>query len=150
MPIADIANSIEVRQLKATDLAALDDLYANDQLLKAAGLVIDANPEFRQMVFSNWIDRGYLWGVFSHQLLIGTINLFPQEKEIEIGYLLMPKYQHVGIMSAAVGQLLQKFSKRPIFAKVAVTNRPSQGVLQKNGFQLVAKQQGWMRFLKNE
>ena len=148
MPKQIKANQIQVRLLNQSDLSALNHLYADDQLLAQAGIVIDANPEFRQMVFNNWVKQKFLWGIFSHQLLIGTINLFPTEGQEEIGYLLMPKYQHHGIMTMAVGEVLQQNNSCPIFAKVRVNNEPSQRVLQKNGFNLTATDQGWMRFLK--
>lgn len=148
MPKQIKANQIQVCLLRQSDLPALNHLYADSQLLAAAGIVIDANPEFRQMVFNNWVRQKFVWGIFSHQLLIGTINLFPEEKQVEIGYLLTPEYQHHGIMTMAVGQVLQQTHLRPLFAEVRVDNLPSQRVLQKNGFNLTATDQGWMRFLK--
>lgn len=143
------ADTIKVRLLQSSDLPALERLYQDDQLVEQAGLVLDANPEFKRMVFASWVDHQFLWGIFSHQLLIGTINLFPQEQGVEIGYLLRPAYQHQGIMTKAVGQVLKKTTARPIFAKVRVENTASKRVLQKNEFKLEATEQGWFRFLKN-
>lgn len=150
MPKPIKTNRITVRQLRHPDIPALSHLYADDQLLAKAGLVIDANPEFKQMVFTSWVDQGFVWGIFSHQLLIGAISLFPQDQGTEIGYLLMPQYQHHGIMTTAVSQVLQQFYPRPLFAKVGVKNLASQRVLQKNEFDLIATDQEWMRFLKKK
>lgn len=145
-----VDKEITLRRLNYQDVTALDSLYADRQLMQAAGLVIDANPEFRRMVFSNWIAHGYIWGIFHQQKLIGTINLFPQDNSLEIGYLLLSNYRRQGIMTKAVKQLLAQVAGRPILAKVRANNLASQRVLKNVGFQLIAQNQEWMRFLKNK
>lgn len=145
-----IDQNIVLRRLNHQDLTELDSLYSHQQLMAAAGLVIDANPEFRRMVFSNWITNDYLWGIFCRQRLIGTINLFPQEDSLEIGYLLLPKYRQQGIMTKALQQLLTQVRERPIWAKVRRNNLASQGVLKNTGFKQAAEDQEWVRFRKNE
>lgn len=78
---------------------------------------------------------------------MGSIGIFPQsdihEKNAEMGYWLSEKYWGLGIMPRAIQEMVEygfkTFDITRIFARPFSTNRGSQRVLEKAGFELEAK-----------
>lgn len=78
---------------------------------------------------------------------VGSIGIFPQadihEKSAEIGYWLSEKYWGKGIMPKAIQEIteygFETFDIVRIFARPFSTNKGSQRVLEKAGFELEAR-----------
>ena len=78
---------------------------------------------------------------------VGSIGIFPQsdihEKSAEIGYWLSEKYWGNGIMPKAIAEVVEYgfkiFDIARIYARPFSTNKGSQRVLEKAGFELEAK-----------
>lgn len=79
--------------------------------------------------------------------VIGSIGIFPQsdihEKSAEIGYWLSEKYWGNGIMPKAIAEMVdygfKTFDIVRIYARPFSTNKGSQRVLEKAGFELEAR-----------
>ena len=77
---------------------------------------------------------------------VGSIGVFPQsdihEKSAEIGYWLSEKYWGNGIMAKAITEVFEygfkTFDIARVFARPFSTNKGSQRVLEKAGFELEA------------
>lgn len=74
-------------------------------------------------------------------VVVGAVNISPQEEEDSIGYVIAPEHWGRGIATRAVALMLAEFTKRPLFATTAATNLPSLRVLKKNGFAELSR--GW-------
>lgn len=81
------------------------------------------------------------WGIVERAggVLIGSIGINLEGRTCEIGYCLAKKYWNQGYMTEAVRGVAQYardvLQLESIYARVAVTNRPSARVLEKLGFQ---------------
>ena len=87
---------------------------------------------------------------------IGGIGIHPQSdiqcKNAELGYWLAEPYWGKGIMTSAIQQILEftfkTFDFNRVFARPFGTNKASQKILEKNGFQLEAHLKA--TFFKND
>jgi RimJ/RimL family protein N-acetyltransferase len=69
----------------------------------------------------------------------GNVCSWHHDGHLLLGYVLGREWWGKGLASRAVAEFLKLVTERPIFADVAKANRPSQRVLEKNGFQRVAE-----------
>ncbi len=74
------------------------------------------------------------------KLIVGMCGFknIPVDNSVEIGYGIIPSQQKQGFATHAVKLLLKeafsKFEIKTVFAHTAISNHPSQRVLEKNGF----------------
>ncbi|MBL8818930.1 MAG: GNAT family N-acetyltransferase [Planctomyces sp.] len=74
--------------------------------------------------------------ILSEDLFVGWIAVYPSDGLSLVGYWLGREFWGRGIASRALMLLLNQVRKRPLFARVAVSNGASVRVLQKCGFQI--------------
>jgi RimJ/RimL family protein N-acetyltransferase len=65
---------------------------------------------------------------------------FVRDGARQVGYWIARERWGRGIASAALGQLLQELTERPLFARVATHNTGSLHVLERRGFNPVAEE----------
>lgn len=72
--------------------------------------------------------------IIADGLLVGSINIFPQEGTDSIGYWLAREHWGRGIATRAIALLIEEVGVRPLFARVASHNVASRRALERNGF----------------
>lgn len=72
-------------------------------------------------------------------VVVGSVNIFPQDGLDSLGYWIAREHWGRGIASRAVALLLSEFTLRPLYATAAGNNHPSIRVLQKNNFAMVSR-----------
>ncbi len=69
-------------------------------------------------------------------VLVGTINCFPVEDEVHVGYWIAQSHWGRGIATQALRLILAEVATRPIHARVAEHNAGSIRVLLRCGFEI--------------
>jgi RimJ/RimL family protein N-acetyltransferase len=85
------------------------------------------------------IKKTILWG----DQIAGSIQVFPDQGRLEVGYWLGKEYWGRTIATRALLALIEEVKIRPLFARVAKDNVASLHVLQKSGFIIVAEDAGY-------
>ncbi|WP_040468023.1 GNAT family N-acetyltransferase [Limosilactobacillus gastricus] len=142
----DESSQVQIHQLEARELDQIENLLADRQLAQAAGLKLSEHPAARRWAIQNWLNQQVLWGIFKGKQLIGLIALFLINTGRELGYLLERPWWNQGIMTKAVQQVLGHYANQLIVAYTRDDNLASQAVLQANGFHLIAKQAGIIKW----
>lgn len=144
------------------DLAAIDELLTDDELVRLSGMQLPLDVMMRQWALGNWLQQKKLLVIFEHhEQLIGLIGLFPiyaengepQTDTLEIGYLLKQEHWGRQIMPEALTRVLpvlrETLHLKRVLAVVAEDNSRSQRVLQKLNFRPQTVQAGYQRWTKN-
>ncbi len=69
----------------------------------------------------------------------GHLLLFDLEGQRSVGYWLGREYWGRGIATRALSAFLDEVTERPLYARVVEDNRPSMGVLERNGFRRIGE-----------
>lgn len=77
--------------------------------------------------------------ILADGVLVGAVNISPQEGLDSIGYWIAREHWGRGIASRAVALMLTEFVRRPLVATAAAHNHPSIRVLQKNHFVVASR-----------
>ncbi|QOJ01921.1 MAG: GNAT family N-acetyltransferase [Phycisphaeraceae bacterium] len=77
--------------------------------------------------------------ILADRLLVGAINISPDQRLDSIGYWIAKEHWGRGIASRAVALMLAEFVRRPLMATTAGHNLPSIRVLEKNGFEILSR-----------
>lgn len=96
--------------------------------------------------FANTDNPVHIFAIVLNEEAIGGIGVHPlkdiQAKNAELGYWLAEDYWGKGIMTIAISQILEftfkTYDFKRVFARPFGTNKASQRILEKNGFQLEA------------
>lgn len=137
-----------LKKMKATDAAALFELRASKTVMQFINRPLaDTTDDALALinVVSDMLEKheAITWGIFakSHPSLIGTIGFWRIEKEnyrAEIGYLLHPSWQGLGMMTEALHAVLlfgfQQLQLHSVEAVVNPANTASIRLLEKVGF----------------
>lgn len=73
----------------------------------------------------------------------GLVASFKRNGEPEVTYWIGKEYWGKGIATAALSQLLQTVTARPMFARIASDNIASKRVLEKCGFYVLRRERGF-------
>lgn len=131
-----------LKSITIDDLDNLKDMLLNDEIKKTF-MIPDFNNEDelnhmcnRFMEISNDLNR-YLFGVYLNNVLIGFVNDCEIEgEEIEIGYVIDPKYKGNGyateVLKASIVELF-RIGYKKVITGAFVENKASQRVMEKAG-----------------
>jgi RimJ/RimL family protein N-acetyltransferase len=72
--------------------------------------------------------------VLDEDTVVGNVLSWPRDGRRYVGYWIGRKFWGRGIATEALRLTLEEISERPLYAWVALTNRGSVRVLEKNGF----------------
>ena len=138
-----------LRQLNHADIPAIFFLRSDETVLQFIG----REPAVSHKEAEDFIERvnknattneGILWGITMKEhtaKVIGTIcywNLQPENYRAEIGYVLHPQYWRKGIMTEAIGAVLNYgfdvMKLHSIEGRIGAGNWASAAILEKTGF----------------
>lgn len=96
-----------------------------------------------QASLEQWAQNlGFQWGLFRGDVVLGTVGFHPIQWDIRsasIGYWLVESAGRRGLMTAAAAELLawgfNRYQLREIWIEARDTNRPSQRVAERLGFE---------------
>jgi RimJ/RimL family protein N-acetyltransferase len=77
--------------------------------------------------------------IIADGLLVGSINIFPQEDTDSIGYWIVREHWGRGIATRAIALLIGEVATRPLYARVAAHNAASLRALERNGFVITSR-----------
>ncbi len=78
--------------------------------------------------------------IIADEVLVGSINVFPQEGTDSIGYWIGREHWGRGIATRATALMLEEVATRPLYARVATQNIASLRALERNGFVISSRQ----------
>lgn len=146
--------NVRIRPLALTDLPTLFE-HQNDREGAAMAVVV---PRSREEYFAHWTRllttpplRLVARAIEVEGVLVGTVNFFQRPGVVEegatvdadgkvvgeldyVGYMLGREHWGRGIMTRALGALLEEVKDRPVRARAARTNVASVKVLERCGF----------------
>jgi RimJ/RimL family protein N-acetyltransferase len=136
---------VELRITRREDVAALFEMQLDPEGNALAG----TKPRDRAAFEARWEEilreppsppTGVMPRVIiADGVLVGSINIFPQEGTDSIGYWLAREHWGRGIATRAIALLIGEVATRPLFARVVSHNVASRRVLERNGFVLTAR-----------
>lgn len=138
-------SSIQLRRTTAADIPTLHTYELDEASNQLAGTKPRDWPTFQARWAQILADAdGSKTGVTPRVILadgvvVGAVNIAPHEGASSIGYWIAREHWGRGIASRAVALMLTEFTRRPLFATTAGHNLPSIRVLQKAGFEIIAR-----------
>lgn len=72
--------------------------------------------------------------IIADGLLVGSINIVPEDGTDWIGYWIAREHWGRGIAKRAIALMVREFTRRPLYARVAAHNTASLRALESNGF----------------
>lgn len=135
--------TVRLRRTEVADVPALFRI----QLDPAGNELAGTKPRDREAFEARWRDilrPGSSAGVVPRVilvdgLLVGSINVFPQEGTESIGYWIAREHWGRGIATRAIRLLLDEVATRPLFARVIAHNVASVRALERNGFVVTSR-----------
>lgn len=137
--------AIHLRRTVATDVPALFEM----QLDPVANQLAGTKPRDRAAFEARWEEilreppnppTGVTPRVIiANGMLVGSINIFPQEGTDSIGYWIAREHWGRGIATRAIALLIGEVSTRPLFARVVAHNVASLRALERNGFVIASR-----------
>ena len=139
--------TVNLREVMPTDL---DSFYAHqlDPEANRMAAFVGKEPRTRPAFDTHWAkilqdSRNTNRTIEVGGRVAGHIACFPQEGNLEVTYWLGREFWGQGVATAALRQLLQLVTVRPIFGRAASDNIGSIKVLQKCGFKIIGQDQGF-------
>jgi RimJ/RimL family protein N-acetyltransferase len=138
---------MELRPLTRKDLRLYERIYTDPRMWAELGGVLeqDIAAKLERDVASVEADRHWVLVIVTDQgNTAGTVSLWGHEWEgetiDEIGWMVLPEAQGLGLASAAVAEALRRAAEATrwqlLHAFPATTNAPSNAVCRKHGFAL--------------
>jgi len=136
---------IKLRNVRKADLPDLFDQQNDAGAHQMVGIT-SHEPDDREAYFNKWErilpdpdvnTRAILYD----GRIAGNIHCFlaPWSQKWEVGYWLGREFWGLGIASKALKQFLEIEKRRPLFATASAHNKASVAVLEKCGFEKIAK-----------
>ena len=151
MPVQFYTDRLRLRRIQATDAAAIFSVYAQDSdvtrfLVWMPHLSVSATHEFVARCLTAWESgRAFPYVLIDRAsgALLGMLEVRPDGRRAEIGYVLARRHWGKGLMPEALRCVVNlAFSTLP-FSKVEATcdveNRASARALEKSGFLKVGR-----------
>jgi RimJ/RimL family protein N-acetyltransferase len=131
-------NDIRLREVIEDDLP----IFYEQQLDPDATAMADFPSREREAFMAHWakirqVESGIHRTILFGDEVAGNIVSWLQDGQREVGYWLGKPYWGKGIATAALSQLLEIVTERPLYAYVVKHNLGSIRVLEKCGFQRV-------------
>ncbi len=137
LPVEARSQRLTYRSLQATDITALHAVVSHwDVVRQLASFPWPPEREFTRGGAQPYLGRGFVWGVFKDQRLIGTVAV----TEDELGYMFVPDVWGRGYgAEACVAAIKRAFAegRDHLEAGIWADNLASLGLLQKLGFAVV-------------
>lgn len=144
VPLPPPAN-ITLRRTVESDLRFLHELEVDQASNELAG----TRPRDWETFRARWAQiladsDGGIMGVTprvvcADGVVVGSVNISPDNGADAIGYWIAREHWGRGIASTAVALMLREFTRRPLMATAAGHNAPSIRVLEKNGFVIASR-----------
>ena len=137
----NIAKTLRLRAVKNEDLPIFFDHQKEPEANQMAGFSAK-DPRDRKAFEDHWRrirEDGSIIvkTIESRGKVLGYVASFLRLGRREVSYWIGKEYWGMGVCTMALGQFLTEFSKRPLHARVAVTNPASLNVLKKCGFRVI-------------
>jgi len=88
-------------------------------------------------------NNSYTFAILVNKKFIGSIAIYKEEKNYEIGYFIIPEYRKKGIAKKAVKEILNYsfnyLKLKKIIASTEINNKPSIKVLKDSGFKITKR-----------
>lgn len=145
-------NNINLTLINQDNVAVLRPLLAHPELLTAAGLTY--SPTMGLLGFQLIAKRERLFAITVNGETAGILLLTHRYRgdgqiipdRMEIGYAVLPDFQHQGVATRAVQQLIIHLKQRPgsiaLIAEIAIGNHRSTAVVERCGFRPIGVCQG--------
>ena len=138
---------ITLREVTSTDL---DSFYVHqlDPEANRMAAFVGKDPKTRPAFDAHWTkiladSRNLNRTILTAGQVAGHIACFPSDGHLEVTYWLGREFWGRGMATQALRQMLQLVTVRPIFGRTAKDNLGSIRVLQKCGFKIIGKDQGF-------
>ncbi len=130
-----IDTPVRLRNVERDDLPRLYEFNLDPDANQLAATIARRADVFharweRTLADPNVVAKAILVG----HSLAGSVVCFPQDGLDQVGYWLGKEFWGKGVASRALELLLKQVPSRPLYARVATSNRASLRVLQKCGF----------------
>lgn len=127
----DVNNPVRIRDIEQEDLPRLYEFHLDPDANRLAMTIPRSSDAFVARVTDpNAVVKAILAGTS----LAGSIACFKHDGLDNVGYWLGKDFWGKGIAFRALELLLKEIQSRPLYARVATSNRASLRVLQKCGF----------------
>ena len=139
--------SITIREVEAADLEHFFQHQLDPEAIRMAAFV--SNDRKDRVVFNaHWnkilnASQNINRTVVSGGKVVGHIACFPQGENMEVTYWLGREFWGRGLATQALTLMLRLVAARPILARAATDNSGSIRVLQKCGFKITGKDNGF-------
>jgi RimJ/RimL family protein N-acetyltransferase len=152
-PVTAPGPSVRLRAVVPSDLPALFAFQADPEGCAMAAVHARGPEAFRSIwerIFRD--ERAVARAVLADEALAGSISCFTADGEDYVGYWIAREQWGRGIATRALRLLLAEVAYRPLLARVATHNIGSLRVLQRCGFEEIARRwsPGTERFIECE
>ena len=135
--------SITLREVESSDLDAFYEHQLDPEAIRMAAFVGE-NREGRAVFDAHWnkilrTPQNTNRTITAGGQVAGYIACFPYGENLEVAYWLGREFWGRGVATAALHQMLQLVTARPLTARAATDNLGSIRVLQKCGFKIIGK-----------
>jgi RimJ/RimL family protein N-acetyltransferase len=141
--------SVTIRDVESSDLETFYEQQLDPEAIRMAAFVSDDRKN--KKVFAAHWDRilnssqTITQTIVAEGKVAGYISCYPHGEHREVTYWLGKEFWGRGLATQALNRLLQLVVDRPIFARAATDNIGSVKVLQKCGFRIIGKDQGFAK-----
>jgi len=130
-----LIGQIRLRDMEPGDLPRLYEFNLDPDANRLAGTIPRSADAFREhwdkvLAAPNIVVKA----ISVEGVLAGHITCFNLDGADAVGYWVGKEFWGKGVASRALELLLEEVSRRPLYARVATSNRASLRVLQKRGF----------------
>jgi len=136
--------------IRAVEAADLETFYVHqlDPVANRMAAFVGKHPRDRAAFDAHWAKilhspRITQRTIIADGRVAGHVACFPQDEDLEVTFWLGREFWGQGIATEALKQLLRLVAERPILARTATDNLGSLRVLQKCGFVITGKDQGF-------
>lgn len=138
---------IHLRRTIEADLETLFAFQTNAKANYMAAFTAE-NPADKEAYMKKWSkiaasDVFQMHTILKAGEIVGSIVHFEMFEEWNVSYWIGEQYWGQGLGTKALALYLDMINQRPLYGRVAFDNYGSQHVLEKCGFQLIKKEQGF-------
>ena len=135
--MADVP-TVRLREVVPSDLPIHFEQQRDPESNAMAAVAPRDRPSFDAHWQKNLADPAIvIRTVLADEEVVGSVLSFPRDGERQVGYWIDRAHWGRGIATAALAQLLEGLTERPLYARVAAHNDGSLRVLEKCGFRRV-------------
>ena len=142
-----MTSTVQLREVIDSDLPIFFEQQADPEARYMAGYT-SGDPTDRDAFMASWARNRTAPTVIARTILYdgqvaGNVSSFILLGQRAVGYWIGKPFWGKGIATAALAQLLEIETERPLFARVVKDNAASLRVLQKGGFRINGEDKGF-------